>query len=147
MTTQQGVRRDYERPRGQRTLAWVVAALVVAGGIVAFLYFVIEPNGGGSQATRQVTTLQTQLHTAQARANLSTLRANLLTNASDKTVTQEYSNVRSQLQTAYGNAGGAAADTWTKIKPQLDKLKGQITSSRQKAASTVQSILNDLPQR
>lgn len=147
MTTQQGVRRDYERPRRQRTMAWVIVGLVVVGGIIAFLFFVINPNRGGGQPSQQVTTLQTQLHGAQAQANLATLRANLLTNASDTTVTQQYDNVRTELQNLYGNANGAAADAWKQIKPQLDKLKGQITSDRQQAAQTVQNILNSLPQQ
>lgn len=144
MTTQQGARRDFERPRGRHTLGWVIAALVVVGGIVAFLFFVIKPGAGGNHTSQQVHTLQTQLDGAQARANLATLRANLLTNASDQTVTQEYDAVRTQLHDTYANGGSNGV--WKKLKPQLDNLKGQLTSDRQQAANTAQNILNSLPQ-
>ncbi len=146
MATRPEVVERRERSRPNAVLGWLIAALVIAAAVVAIV-LVNGANNRANTADEQVTTLQTQLQGAQARANLSTLRANILSNADEQTLQQQYERVRSGLQDAYENASGAAAGVWDNIQPQLDSLQNQIAQDRQKAADTVQNILNGLPEQ
>lgn len=136
-----------ERPRragSNVVLGWLVAAVVVAAAVIAIV-FVNGANHRAEEAGRQVSALQTQLRGAQARANLSSLRANLLAGADRQTLQQQFERVRSGLQDTYQGAGATARSTWNDLAPRLDELGRQIDADRQQAAATAQQILDGLP--
>lgn len=138
--------RTPSRKHAGQTTVWVVViiAIIVIVGIIWWSNR--RTNTLRQQSTEQVTTLQSQIRGAEARARLSSLKANILAGQAAEQLDSQYQDIRTGLEEGFSNAQGTAAETWAAIQGDLDTLGEQIRAGSNDAVATIDTIIGSLGQ-
>ena len=138
--------REPRRERGQ-TLGWVITVIAVIIIVVLVVMLIQSRRGAGDvrqQAEQQVQELQVQLRASEARARLNSLLAAIRADVDEEALRSQYQSIRSDLEAAYEDAEGSAAEMWSRLEEGLDNLDSAIGESAQDAEAAIQGMLDAL---
>lgn len=148
-STPQAPPRPARRERGQ-ALGWVIAVIAVIVAVVLIILLVQSRQGAGNvreQADQQMQELQVQLRASEARARLNSLLAAIRADLDEETLRNQYEGIRGDLESAYADAEGTAAETWSQLQASLDELDTAIGESAEDAEASIEQMLDTLSAR
>lgn len=135
------------RTRGL-TIGGILGVLALIA-VVIIGYMLITDDSAATevqeQAQEQTTELQEGFDAAEARAQLNGLRSAIESEIDEEALRQQYDDVRAELETAYADASGEAAEAWTEISSGLETLGDQIGQESEEAVATIDDMLAQFP--